>query len=54
MPCPDHHGEDDNCHVFESDSGLIATKCFSHGCEPSAILAAIERETGIEQINPHG
>ena len=54
MPCPDHHGEDDNCHVFESDSGLIATKCFSHGCEPSAILAAIERETGIERINPHG
>ena len=54
LPCPAHRGGDGNCHVFESDSGRIAAKCFSRGCEPSDILSAIERDTGIERINPPG
>ena len=54
LPCPAHSGGDGNCHVFESDSGRIAAKCFSRGCEPSDILSAIGRDTGIERINPPG
>ena len=54
MRCPAHHGEDDNCHVFESYHGRIAARCFSRGCEPSEILATIERDTGIPTLNPKG
>ena len=54
MRCPAHHGEDDNCHVFESYHGRIAARCFSRGCEPSEILAAIKRDTGIPRLNPKG
>ena len=54
LPCPAHRGDDANCHVFESDGGRIAAKCFSRGCEPSEILSAIERDTGMVRINPPG
>ena len=54
MPCPAHGGHDPNCHVFESHSGRIAARCFSRACEPSDIMAAIERDTGIGRINPPG
>ena len=49
--CPMHGGSDPNCSIFESE-GRIAAHCWSVGCEPSAILSAIERDAHLDAINP--
>ena len=52
MGCPAHGGEKPNCAIFESDNGRIGATCFSDGCEPSAIMQAMERDCDLEAINP--
>lgn len=53
-PCPAHGGTDDNCAIFQGDGGKIAAVCHSRGCEPGEILTAIEKQHGLEAINPKG
>ena len=52
MGCTAHQGKDANCNVFESEGGRIGAACFSVGCEPSAIMQAMERDTNRDAINP--
>ena len=52
MGCPVHQGTDPNCSVFESDGGRIGANCWSTGCEPSAIMVAMERDCNLSTINP--
>ena len=54
MGCPVHSGKDPNCAVFESSAGRIGAFCFSLGCEPSAIMTAMEQDCNLEAINPLG
>ena len=40
IPCPAHGGDDPNLHVWVS-KGRLALHCFSHGCHPREIMAAL-------------
>lgn len=53
IACPAHQGTDRNCHVWNGEKG-VAVCCFSQGCYPKDIMAAIERDMKIDHINPPG
>jgi len=50
IPCPAHNGKHPNCAVYH-DAGRISAVCYSRGCHPRDILAAIEIRLGIERLN---
>ena len=39
--CPAHGGGDLNCSVWRDERGRLHAKCWSHGCDERAILAAL-------------
>ena len=48
MPCPAHGGDGLNLLVSDGKDGRLRVHCFSAGCERDAILAALERLTGLK------
>lgn len=38
IPCPVHHGKDNNCAVWIDDKDTIAAHCHSHGCAVTKLL----------------
>lgn len=38
IPCPIHHGKDNNCAVWIDDHDKIAATCHSHGCDVTKFL----------------
>jgi hypothetical protein len=38
IPCPVHHGKDNNCAVWIDDNDKLGANCFSHGCDATEYL----------------
>ncbi len=46
IPCPVHGGGDSNCAVWRDKRGRLHARCWSYGCDPRAILAALGEAAG--------
>ena len=52
--CPVHGGQDRNLSIKDGSSADVIVRCFSHGCDPVAILRAIEAAGGREPDQRRG